>query len=337
MRVLVVCSYRDYIKDGIAPFIKEQAEALRTLAIDDRWIDDRCVEIEYYLLHGKGIKGYLKEIPKIRKKIKEYKPDVIHAHYGWTCLLTNLATRLVPVVCTFHGSDINDPKVRRFSKIAMQLSAWNIFVSPQIMNIAGAEEGKKASLIPCGIDDSLFKPIEKESARACLNERGKWKEERGKKYVLFTKMFYDELKDYPLAKETIERVNELMNERVELLEFVGYTREESMLLMNAVDALLMTSKIEGSPQVIKEAMACGCPIVSVEVGDVKERIAGIDGCYVIPKDDRAKMIDELADALVKALAFDGKTNGREILMRQNLSNELVAKKLIDIYNKVLKK
>lgn len=77
---------------------------------------------------------------------------MIHAHYGLTCLVANLATRCVPVVSTYHGSDINVKSVRPFSKMAMWLSAWNIFVSKRNMALVGAVEGKKCSLIPCGIN-----------------------------------------------------------------------------------------------------------------------------------------------------------------------------------------
>ena len=152
-------------------------------------------------------------------------------------------------------------------------------------------------------------------------------------YVLFTKMIADPVKDYPLAKTVIDRVNELSNERVELLEFTGYTREQSTMLMNAVDAILMTSKTEGSPQVIKEAMACGCPIVSVDVGDVKERVSMVEGCYV----SETRNSDELAELLCKALSFKRKTNGREALMRQNLTNKMIAERLICIYRTILKR
>jgi len=331
MRVLVVCSYRDYIKDGIAPFIKEQVEALRALDIEEL-----SSNIEYYLLHGKGITGYLKEIPSLRKKIRKYKPDVIHAHYGLSGLLANLATRRVPVVTTYHGNDINDEKLLRYSKWTRRLSAWNIFVNRHMMERVNGEKHKNYTLIPCGIDDTLFVPLKKEDCRKQLAESGKWKVERGKKYVLFPKMFYDEVKDYPLAKAVIDRVNSeklIVNSEVELLEFTGFTREESAMMMNAVDCLLMTSKMEGSPQVIKEAMACGCPIVSVDVGDVKERLSGIAGCYVA----KTREPEELSDLLRKALSFEGKTNGRDALIEQGLSNNLIAKQLIEIYSEVLKK
>jgi glycosyltransferase involved in cell wall biosynthesis len=97
------------------------------------------------------------------------------------------------------------------------------------------------------------------------------------------------------------------------------------------DALLLTSKTEGSPQVIKEAMACGCPIVSVDVGDVAERVSGVEGCYIV----RTREPKDIAVALQKALAYEGKTNGRERIIEMGLSNEQVAKQLLRIYEQLL--
>ena len=101
--------------------------------------------------------------------------------------------------------------------------------------------------------------------------------------------------------------------------------------MCAANCLLLTSKTEGSPQVIKEAMACGCPIVSVDVGDVAERTSGVEGCYIV----RTREHKDIADALQKAIAFEGKTNGRERILEIGLSNEQVAERLIKIYESVL--
>lgn len=323
MRVLIVCSHRTYTADGIAPFIKEQIEAVAKYE----------VEYAYYLHQGKGVIGYLRELPKLRKKIREWKPDVIHAHYGLSCLLANMATRRIPVVSTYHGTDINNPKVRRLSKIAIRISAWNIFVSHKNMELAGCIESPNASLIPCGIDDTLFVPMDKEECR----KRLKWRDESGEKYVLFTKQFTNPIKNYPLAKAVIDEVNsretrvERRAQRVELVEFKGYTREQSVWLMNAVDAVIMTSFTEGSPQVIKEAMACGCPIVSVDVGDVKERMEGVDGCYVSKNRDP----QELADLLQNALVFEGRTKGRDALKEQGLFNSQIAERLIRIYESVM--
>lgn len=313
MKILIVASYN---KNRYVPFITEQAAALQAAG---------C-EIEWFGVQGKGIKGYLKEQPRLRKMILEEQPDIIHAHYGLSCLLANLATRRVPVVSTYHGSDINLPKVRPFSKTAMWLSAWNVFVSKRNMALAGAVEGKKCALIPCGISLSEDQLLTREEARKALG----WKADEKK--VLFAGAFDNAVKDPELAMQAMK---ELKNKGVnaELIELKGYNRQQVNTLMCAVDCLLMTSKTEGSPQVIKEAMACGCPIVSVDVGDVAERTEGVEGCYVVP----SREPKDIAEALKKAIAFKGKTNGREKILEYGLTNELVAKKIVDIYEKVVVK
>lgn len=155
MKILILASYN---KNRYAPFIVEQAEALAK----------QGCQIEWFGVQGKGLVGYLRNLPRLRKQIKSFCPDVIHAHYGLSCLLANMATRSVLVVSTYHGSDINLSKVRRLSKIAMRLSAWNIFVSKRNMALANAEEGKKCSLIPCGVALSDDQLQSQEEARRAL-------------------------------------------------------------------------------------------------------------------------------------------------------------------------
>jgi glycosyltransferase involved in cell wall biosynthesis len=101
--------------------------------------------------------------------------------------------------------------------------------------------------------------------------------------------------------------------------------------MCAADAVLMTSFSEGSPQVIKEALACGCPIVSVDVGDVKERIEGVDGCYV----GQTREAKELAKLLTMALQYESKTEGRERIEIDGLNNSHVADQLFGIYQRII--
>lgn len=305
MRVLIVASHNRGI---FAPFIIEQAEALKAL---------EC-EVGFFGLQGKGMRGYLKNLPLLKKKIRIFRPDVIHAHYGLSGLFANLQQR-VPVATTYHGSDINEKKVLPFSKLAMHLSTWNIFVSVRTIEIAKPKE--KYSLLPCGVDLSDLQFTAKAEARHQMHLN------QSKRYVLFAGAFDNGVKNAGLAKECVHL---LKDDNVELLELKGFTRDEVTLLMCAVDALLMTSVSEGSPQVIKEAMACGCPIVSVDVGDVKERIAGIEGCFVAETRD-AK---EITDLLKKAIAFKGKTNGREKIITDGLDNRLVAERLMEIYKSI---
>ena len=125
MKILIVASDK---KGHFAPFIEEQIAALQA----------RGVQIIRYGVTGHGIMGYLRELPALRRLIRAERPDIVHAHYGLSGLLANLQ-RLVPVVTTYHGSDINNPDILRLSKIAMRLSAHNIFVSKRNVALALGE------------------------------------------------------------------------------------------------------------------------------------------------------------------------------------------------------
>lgn len=302
MRALFVASHN---KGYYAPFILEQADALRRYG--------GC-EIDFFGVEGEGIAGYLRSLPLLRKKISEFRPDIIHAHYGLSGLLANLQRR-VPVVTTYHGSDINEKSVLPFSKLSMALSRYNIFVSQRTIDIAKPQ--KNYALMPCGVVLNELQLTDKSVAR----ERMGLNQE--KKYVLFAGAFNNAVKNYPLAKEAMDLLPD-----AELIELKGYSREKVTLLMCAVDALLMTSHTEGSPQVVKEAMACGCPVVSVDVGDVSMVIDGVEGCVVC-----AREASELSNSLAKVFNV-GRTKGREKIISLGLTNEEVAGRLLFIYNTI---
>ena len=304
MKVLIVASYN---KNRFAPFIVEQANALVELG---------C-EVEYFGIVGKGIKGYLKAYKGLVKKIKEFKPDIVHAHYGLSGLMANLQ-RSVPVVTTYHGSDINLPTVLKLSKIAMRLSAFNIFVSQRNVDIAKPK--KNFLLLPCGVN----LPEYNEENVIAIKKQLNWQD--SKKYILFAGAFDNRVKNAPLAIESVGLL-----ENVEIVELKGYTREQVTALFYAVDAFLMTSFTEGSPQVVKEAMACGCPIVSVDVGDVAERIEGLKGCYIAERNPQ-----DIADKLNQTFSLSSRTKGRERIVELGLTNDLVAKKLVEIYKGIVK-
>lgn len=305
MKVLFVASYN---KGRFAAFIVEQADALRKIG----------VEVELFGIVGKGIKGYLNCLPQLRMRIKKFNPDVIHAHFGLSGLFANLQRR-VPVVTTYHGSDINVPSILKLSKMCMLLSKHNIFVSQINIQIANAK--KNYTLLPCGVDLETIAVIDKTSAREQLG----WSLEDKK--IIFAGAFDNEVKNPQLALKTMQ--DERLTQ-VELIELKGYSRTEICLLFSAADAFLMTSHTEGSPQVVKEAMACGCPIVSVDVGDVQERIEYVSNSYISPANP-----SDLAARLSQILNNPERTNGREKLIDFGLDNQTIAQKLLTIYNKVL--
>ena len=301
MRVLFVARSK---KGKYAPFITEQVEALKNAG----------VEYAFFGVDRNGLAGYLRHVPKLKETIRVFIPDVIHAHYGLCGLLANLQRR-IPVVTTYHGSDINNPNILKLSKLAIFLSAYNVFVSQKNIEIA-KPKGQNYALIPCGICLDDYPKVDKLEARRLMSLKP------GRKYILFSGAFDNRVKNASLAKEAIERIPD-----AQLIELRGYTRPQVAALMQAVDAILMTSFTEGSPQVIKEAMACGCPIVSVDVGDVKEMITGVEGCFIAERDPVS-----ISDSLRKAIDFGRRTTGRDVILKKELTNDRIASKLIDIYN-----
>jgi len=301
--VLIVCSKNS---GKVAPFITEQADAIQATGI----------KVEYFCVEGKGWRGYLSNRAKMMRKIAEFQPDIIHAHYGLSGLLANTQRR-IPVVTTYHGSDINEPMVYPYSKQNMYLSAHNIFVSKKNLKKAGLK--RKYSLIPCGVNLSSFEAIDKTIARE------KSGLDPNRKYVLFSGSFDNKVKNSELAIAAIKLLND-----VTLLELKGYTREEVTRLMYAADACLMTSHTEGSPQFIKEAMACGCPVVSVEVGDVAEVTGDVDGCYLA-----SYKADDVAAKLQLAMNFGKRTEGRKRIIDVGMDAETVTRKITEVYKTVI--
>jgi teichuronic acid biosynthesis glycosyltransferase TuaC len=307
MKVLIVCSRNS---GRIAPFIVEQVDSLSKLG----------VEIDYFCIEGKGILGYLKNRNKLLLKIQEFTPNLIHAHYGLSGLLAN-TQRGIPVITTYHGSDINIPRIFLLSRVNMLFSKQNIFVSDKLTPKSPKGDLKKMathSLIPCGVDTELFVPIDRQEARQRLAFN------QDEKLVLFAGAFDITVKNPELAKAATALV---ANTR--LIELKGFTREEVVLLLNAVDVLLLTSFTEGSPQVIKEAMACNCPIVSVEVGDVRQITDNTPGCFI----STYQTVD-VADKLQQAISFAARTNGRSRIQEMGLDIHRVAEKILKVYEKV---
>jgi glycosyltransferase involved in cell wall biosynthesis len=307
MKILIVASCNS---GKISPFVTEQMEFLRRTGIT----------VEIYGIVGKGIIGYLKNISSIRRNIKRFQPDLIHAHYGLSGLCTNMQ-REVPVITTYHGTDIHSGGwILKLSQLAMRLSAYNIFVSKKMLEMSGYKKGNTC-VLSCGLDLDVIKEIPRVQARKELGF------DIDEKIGLFSGSFDNGIKNYPLAKAAIDKMK-----GVSLIELKGYSRNEVNLLMNACDFQLTTSFRESGPLVVKEAMACGTPVVSVDVGDVKEVFGITKGCYIAERTP-----DDIAAKIQQALSFKGnkgKTNGRQRIIDLGLDNDLVSKKLIAVYKEV---
>ena len=332
MKVLIVSRYKEKYPSRQAPFVTEQGEAIRALGY----------EVEFYLLKG----NYAKQYFALRRKIKEWKPDIIHAHYGLTGIVAELQ-RMVPVVTTFHNGETHRWYVNLFSSLFSLLAKHVIYVAPHVRQKLYFK-AKNYSIIPCGIslDDCFL--MDKAEARKELG----WDIE--KDYVLFGGAFHDLRKNYPLLRKAVEMMSNMSEwetiyggeqlGEIVCMEMWKRTRRECMLMMNAADVFALPTKNEGSPQALKEAMACNCPIVATDVSDIKYMLGDIPGHYILEnkqgtqadwKGDEHSVV-ELEGLLNSALSFEKRTSGRERLVEIAYTNEAVAKKIVNIYNEILK-
>ena len=305
MKVLFVASGNH---GKISPVVKAQGDSLAKAGI----------EVDYFLIKGKGIKGYLGQILPLRKYWKKGNFDVVHAHFSFSSYVASLA-RVKPLVVSLMGSDLKatpwNKKMIRFFSMAFR---WReIIVKSRDMAV---DLPMEVHVIPNGVDTELFVPMDKEMCRQRLG----WKE--GVKHVLFPANPDRAEKDFPLAQEAVS----LLDYDVQSHVFENVEHKDTVYYYNAADAVLLTSKWEGSPNVIKEALACNCPLVSTDVGDVRERGEGLEGCYVA----ESRAPQEIMGLLQKALAIEGKTCGREKLIADGLDHLTVAKKLESIYKGV---
>lgn len=314
MKVLFVCSGNSKAFD-ITPFIKEQGESLK----------EEGIEVDYYPVVGKGLLGYVKAGFRLRKLLKDRSYDLIHAHFtysGWTAVIG--AGRKIPVVLSLMGTDANgEYKANGKPAFSSRLSAlltWLIqpFVKAIISKSPNIESSvylkQKSFIIPNGVNLQKFKPQHSSVPGS-------------KAKVLFLGNKTKPVKNFPLVQAAMERLKGM---DVELLCPYPVAHDDIPRYLNEADVLAFSSFNEGSPNVIKEAMACNCPIVCTDVGDVKWVIGQTAGCYIASFDPQ-----DFAEKLQLAIQFSkehGRTNGRQQIIDLGLDAETVAKRIMAVYN-----
>lgn len=308
MNVLLVHSGNAVLDSNHYTFVKEQGEALAKLGAN----------IRYYAVKGKGIKGYLSNLRSLKKAIKENEIDIVHAHYG-LCGALAVLQRKVPVVITFHNGETLTGKGIIISSLAARFSAYNIYVAQHIHDkLFGLP--RQYSIIPCGIDLDLLPIVDKEDAIRRIGLP------KGVPNILFGGSFSNDRKNYPLAKEAIS----LLPYEVNLIEMKGFNREQVNLLLCGCDLFLLPTKSEGSPQVVKEALACNCPIVATGVADIPQLIGGVTQSYATSFD-----ANEIAERIDLILKDGNRSNGREKMIAMELDNPQVAARIFAIYKTIL--
>ena len=147
--------------------------------------------------------------------------------------------------------------------------------------------------------------------------------------VLFGGKPDDPVKRYNLAQQALALLAGQYD--VDLVVAQKVPHHVMPLYMNACDMLLLTSLHEGSPDIVKESLACNLPVVSVDVGDVRERISGISGC-VLCKDDQPTTI---AAGLVEILNRKMPINSRDTV--KDLDERILTKEVIRVYHHAMQR
>ena len=301
------------------PFIRQQVEFLRRAG----------VRVDVFRFQGaRNPLNYLRAWRLVRNQLSRNNYDLVHAQWGQNALLA--LPRRRPLVITFRGSDLEGMtgKSGRYTYwgwVLRTVSRWMARLADQVIvvseRLARHLPVRAYHVIPSGLDLELFQPFPQTEARKELGLPV------NKRLILFAAAPEISLKRYCLARAAVAKLN--AQSGVELVVASGVVHSKMPTYMSACDVLLLTSLHEGSPNVVKEALACNLPIVSVAVGDVRERIGCIESC-VVCADDRPETI---AAGLALVLGRSKRTEIRSTV--GDLDENIIAQKVISVYRKAM--
>lgn len=308
-------------------FIKAQVDSLRAIGVQ--------ADIYHLNRQAQGRSIYRRLLGKLERRTEGKKYDLVHVMYGG--VMAERATRLssLPVVVSFCGSDLNGVPVG--PPLARLSAAYGVRASRQaarraasvIVKTKGLAERlpsgidpARVHIIPNGVDLELFRHLDRAE---CLRTLG-WSDDT--RYVLF--YGHEAGKRRDLAEAAVDRARAALAPLPVVIKTLGgVSHDDVPVWINACHALLCTSVAEGSPNVVKEALACDIPVVSTDVGDVRERTGSVDGCHIVAPDPRA-----ISDALVQVLSSDGRVRGHETVL--DLSQDATARRVLAVYESVLR-
>jgi teichuronic acid biosynthesis glycosyltransferase TuaC len=262
MRVLVVTNlWPTPGSPARGSFVRDQVEALRS-------IDG--LELELFTF-GIGSREYVRAAAEARRRYRGQRFDVVHAHYG-LCGWTALAVTGAPHVVTFHGTDLAHRWVAPLSRSLARLIALPAPVSASLAREGLPAHGDDLAILPCGVNLDRFRRIDRREARSALGL------DPEAPYLLFPADPARPEKRFDRAREVADRAG------VELLRYERRPPEDIPLMINAANAVLVTSEREGFGLAPLEALACDVPVLATDVGIAPLALAGIDGTLCAPFD-----------------------------------------------------
>lgn len=309
MRILFVSSGNVARNEGVlVKNAKIQGDSLARMGCD----------IDFYFIEGRGIWGYLKNIPRLRKYITNGGYDVIHAHYSLTGFLASFTSNL-PMVVSLMGSDLHINRLMTFITSFFCKYRWRkvIVKTEQMKEIVNFNN---VSIIPNGVDLDIFRPVTREEALEKIDNDGE------KKIILFVSDVNRKEKNFKLAQEAFGM---LIRNDVVLLPVENVDHSQIKWYLNACELLLLTSLREGSVNIIKEAMACNVKVVSTKVGDVEKNMNDVPGYYLTSFDPV-----NVAENINKALNYSGPVEGRKKIIELGLDSITINNRIIQLYKDI---
>lgn len=297
-------------------FVKEQIEAIEHIQNIEKYV---------YVIEGKkGFGEYVKSIFNIRRVIRKGDFDLVHIHYGLSGLFLLIGRIKIPVLMTLHGGDIQVEQGKTvqvaLTKHILKKCDFAITLNDRMDKITKAFI-QHTEIVPCSVNTSLFNEYDQKEKLESIR-------------IVFPSARNRYVKDFPLFEKTCEVLRQHYNWDVKEYYLENLSRNQVADLFNRMDVLLMTSISEGSPQVVKEAMACNLPVVSTNVGDVSILLDGVKKSYVA----KTREPKELADLVYKSLS-DGKDgiSPRDKIIKLELDDDSIAKKILSIYKRLIEK
>ncbi|WP_255149576.1 glycosyltransferase [Halorarius halobius] len=264
----------------------------------------------------RSVTDYVRFYPRVLDHgLDDY--DLVHANFGLTAPAA-LAQPTRPVVVSLWGTDLHG-EFGWLSRWCATRADATVVMSAAM----AADLDQPCHVVPHGVDTERFRPMDGEAARDRLG----WSAEA--LHVLFPYAPDREVKNFPRAERVAENADRRLDAPVELHAVSGVPHERVATYMNAADAMLLTSKREGSPNAVKEALACQLPVVATDVGDVRERLSGVANTAVGRSDA------ELVDALVEVLERGERSDGREAV--RDITLERMGHRLLSVYRRAMGK
>jgi glycosyltransferase involved in cell wall biosynthesis len=268
VRVLVATNmYPSEADPARGAFVQAQVEALTQLG----------VPVEVFQIRGdRRSLNYALAVRTLRRTVRHTRPDVVYAFYGltgWVALW-----QPAPLVLSLAGDDVlGTPDgfggITLKSRFGVLLSQWAarraavVCVQSEEMRdrLWSRALRQRALVLPYGVDAARFHPGDQAEARGRLglppNER----------LVVFPSTPSEPRKRLDLAEAAVS----LVRRRIPDATLRVVTRVPHTIMADyyrAADCCLLTSDWEGSPNVVKEALLSGLPVVTTDVGDVRRWI-----------------------------------------------------------------